>query len=123
MIISIDNKKIELADIWFKYLYPYLIRFCIAKQIGIEWKNNEIQIPTIFKDDFINLLKKILDELLSECYKEPSQKERSKYSSRFQKITIDTKIYILNYRTDIVGKIGYALNFLINDIDIDMPRD
>jgi len=113
MKIKLENKEIELVDIWFSYLYPYLVRFCLKKKIGIEWKNNIIQISKENQADFNLFLKVILEELLNDCYKEPSHQDRSKHSSRYQKIEFRDKVYLLNYRTDIVGIIGYALNYLI----------
>ncbi len=38
MKIKLEHKEIELVDIWVKYLYPSLIRFCLKNDIGIEWK-------------------------------------------------------------------------------------
>ncbi|WP_418498790.1 transporter [Flagellimonas sp.] len=115
MKLKLENKEIELADVWVNYLYPYLIRFCLRKGIEIEWKNDTIFISKENQKDFNQVLRSVLRELLHECYKEPTHKERSKNSSRYQKIDFEGKIYILNYRTDIVGIVGYALDYLIKE--------
>jgi len=117
MTLNIGNKKIELASVWYNYLYPYLIRFCLYKNIGIEWKNDTIQIPVEYENDLNVLFKRIFKELLSECYVEPTHKQRSKYSTRYRKIEFDGSVYVLNYRTDIVGIIGYALDYLISETE------
>ena len=115
MKIKVENKEIELVEVWYKYLYSNLIRFCISNNLGIEWKNDVIFITKETQPKFNIMLEESLQELLTECYSEPTQKERSKNSSRYQKIDFKGITYILNYRTDIVGIIGYALNYLINE--------
>lgn len=119
MKLKFENKEIELVDIWFRYLYPYVLRFCIKKNINREWKNDIIYIPKENQSEFNQYLKLILKELLCECYTEPTQKDRSKHSSRFQKINLENRTYILNYRTDVVGIVGYALNYLIIETTLD----
>jgi hypothetical protein len=115
MKIKLENKEIELVDVWFNYLYPYLVRFSLKNGISIEWKNHIILIPKDIEEEFNMVLKDSLRELLFECYQEPTQKQRSKNSSRYQKIIFENKTYILNYRTDIVGIIGYGLDYLIKE--------
>jgi hypothetical protein len=115
MKIKTVDKEIELVEVWFKYLYSYLIRFCVSNNLGIEWKNDMIFISKEIQPEFNIMLEKSLQELLKECYREPTQKERNKNSSRYQKIEFKGEIYVLNYRTDIIGIIGYALYYLINE--------
>lgn len=115
MKLKFEEKEIELVDIWFKYLYPYLVRFSIKKEIGIEWKNETIFISNQNRNDFLEMLEFILEELLSDCYVEPTQRERSKHSSRYQKIEFRGKMFIINYRTDIVGILAYAFKYLITE--------
>jgi len=116
MILKLKNKDIELTDIWFKYLYPSLVRFSITKNISIEWKNELIEIPEQHTKALIMLLEKNLIELLNECYTIPTQKQRSKNSSRYKKINFEKKEYVVNYRTDVVGIVCYGLNYLIEEI-------
>lgn len=115
MKLILKNKEIELVDVWFNYLYSYLIRFCVSHNLGIEWKNDKIFIEKHIQPKFNIMLEEALQQLLSECYKEPSQKDRSKNSSRYQKINFKGTTYILNYRTDIIGIVGYGLNYLISE--------
>ena len=116
MIIKINNKEIELPELWYRYLYPYLTRFCIKNNISIEWKNDIISISEECKEKFHLMLERVLTELLEECYVEPTPKQRSKHSSRYQKINFKGKLFVLNYRTDVVGMVGYALDYLISEI-------
>ena len=55
-----------------------------------------------------------LEELMVECYKEPTQRQRTKHSTRFENVVFKDKKYILNYVTDIIGIIGYWLIYMIN---------
>jgi len=118
MKIKLQTKTVELTELWFDYLFPYLVRFCISNNLGINWKNDTILISKDFQPKFNKMLKEVLQQLLLECYKEPTQKERSKNSSRYQRIDFNAKTYVLNYRTDIIGKIVYALNYLIDETKI-----
>jgi hypothetical protein len=115
MKIKTEDKEIELVEVWFKYLYSYLIRFCISNNLGIEWKNDIIFISKENQPKFKIMLEESLQHLLSDCYREPTQKERTKNSSRYQKIDFKGVTYFLNYRTDIIGIIGYALDYLIKE--------
>jgi hypothetical protein len=120
MKLKFEKKEIELTELWFEYLYPSLIRFCLKHNISIEWKNNTISIPADLQLQFNEMLEYTMHDLLSECYKEPSQKERSQNSSRYKKVKFRGVVYVLNYRTDIVGKLGYALDYLISQTKNDI---
>jgi hypothetical protein len=115
MRIKLENKEIVLQDNWFKFLYPYLIRFCVKNQIDREWKNDIILVQSNKQQEFNHILMTALEDLLKDCYNEPSHKERSKYSSRYKKITLNNQEYVLNYRTDLVGILGYAIDYLITE--------
>jgi hypothetical protein len=115
MKIKLENKEIQLTELCFNYLFPSLVRFCLSKQISIEWKNDTILIPKKDQGEFNKMLEEVLQQLLVECYREPTHKERSKHSTRYQKVEFRGDIYVLNYRTDIVGIIGYALDYLISE--------
>ncbi len=91
MKIKLETKVIELTELWFDYLFPYLVRFCISNNLGIEWKNEIIFISKENQKGFNEGLKKVLKELLFECYIEPTQKARSKNSSRYIKIDLRGK--------------------------------
>jgi len=125
MILKFEDKEIELYSTWYEYLYPYLIRFSLKHNVDMNlWsKKNIIYISNENRKSFVKMLENVFEELMKECYIEPTHKQRSKYSTRYQKIEYKGKVYVLDYRTNIVGKIGYALNFLINDIGIDMSSD
>ena len=99
-----------------EYLYPYLLRFSIKHNIDWTiWKTKDVvYIPEDKKEELISMLEYIFEELMAECYKEPTQRQRTKHSTRFEKVFLKNKKYILNYVTDIVGIIGYWLIYMIN---------
>lgn len=75
MKLKTVNKEIELVDIWYKYLYPYFIRFFKKNELSTEWKNDIIFIPKETQKDFNQMLKSILEELLIDCYRESTHKK------------------------------------------------
>ena len=96
--------------------YPYLLRFSIKHSIDrtIWDTKNVVYIPEDKKEELKMILEYIFEELMAECYKEPTQRQRTKHSTRFEKVFFKNKKYILNYVTDIVGIIGYRLIYMIN---------
>jgi len=109
MKLRLLNKEIELTEIRYKYLYSYLLRFCLKNNIYKEWNGEIITIPMNLESEFRRLIEIALLDLLESCYKEPSLKEIMKYPNRFEKITIKNELYIINYRTDMVGIIAFGL--------------
>ena len=116
MFLKCNDKKIELHPIVWEYLYPYFLRFSIKHNIDWTiWKTKDVvYIPEDKKEELIFMLEYIFEELIAECYKEPTQRQRTKHSTRFEKVFFKNKKYILNYVTDIVGIIGYWLIYMIN---------
>jgi hypothetical protein len=113
MKLKFEEKEIELVDIWFKYLYPYLIKFSLKNDIDISWKNDTIHISNENRNEFSSMLERLLEELLENFYKVPTQRQRTKHPGYFQKINYKEQKYVLNYVSDIVGIIGYALYYLM----------
>lgn len=118
MFLSYCNKEIELNAVTWAYLYPYFLRFSIKNNIKYDiWDTyKKILIEEENKEAFLLMLENVFEELMNECYKEPTQKQITKHSSRFEKIIFKEKTYILNYVTDIVGIIGYRIHYIMNEI-------
>ena len=95
------------------------LRFSIKHNIDWTiWKTkNVVYIPENRKEELISMLEDIFEELMEECYKEPTQRQRTKHSTRYENVFFKDKKYILNYVTDIVGIIGYWLIYLINEVE------
>jgi len=59
-----------------------------------------------------NVVDKALNDLLKTCYQEPSTNLLQKHPARFERFELDTKIYNVNYRMSISGRLTYTLYFL-----------
>lgn len=123
MISKIKYKEDEFKyPIIFDYFYPVLVRF--GEKNKIEYLNTEIfELEEIHLKEFAIVVKKALVELLEECYQEPSHKDRSKYSGRYEKIYVDGVKYVVDYRKDYIGKILYGLNYLLNWVSIYIEQE
>ncbi|MCP4460161.1 MAG: hypothetical protein GY816_19380 [Cytophagales bacterium] len=111
--LTIGQDTVESKGFLFDYLYSYLLRF--AKQNKIPFSES-IEIPNDLLTDFLAMLEISLQDLLEDCYEEPTHKQRSKFPTRYQKIWLKEKLYVVDYRKDIVGKIAYRIDILINRI-------
>lgn len=112
-------EKIEYKDdqyiypVIFNYFHSYLVRF--GSKHGIDYLTQDTYVlESHHLQGFRTLVKEALEVLLKECYKEPSHKHRSKYAGRFEKIYFDSVMYVVDYRTDYIGKILYGLYYLLN---------
>ncbi len=72
----------------FDYFHSYLVRFCHRNEIEYLSSDN-LSEESAHLLEFRKVVYKALKELVSECYIEPTIKQRSKY--------------VVNYRTDYVG--------------------
>lgn len=96
----------------FEYLFSYLFRFAINKDIFSA--SEEIRINDELIPEIILVIEGALRELLDNCYIEPSHKSRSQHASRYQKIYLDNKLYIVDFRTNPVGNTAYGIYLLLN---------
>lgn len=96
----------------FEYLYSYFFRFAIKKEIFSA--SEEIRINDELIPEIIIVIEGALRELLENCYIEPSHKSRSQHASRYQKISLDNKLYIVDFRTNPVGNTAYGIHLLLN---------
>lgn len=108
--LTIGKDIVESKGFLFDYLYPYLLRF--TKRNGIPFNEN-IEISESFVTDFLQILEVSLQDLLDDCYEVPTHKQLSKFSTRYQKIYLGDRPYVVDYRKDIVGKIAYRIYSLI----------
>ena len=117
IILKIGDRNMILYPLW-EYLYPYFLRFAIKHNINMAiWDTkNMVYIPENKQEELISMLESVFEELMEECYKEPTQRQRTKHPSHFQKIFFKDKKYILNYSIGAVGVIGYRLFYIINEI-------
>jgi len=111
--LKIGQDTVESKGFLFDYLYSYLLRF--AKRNKILFSEN-LEIPNDLLIDFSLMLETSLQDLLEDCYEEPTHKQRSKFPTRYQKINLRDKLYVVDYRKDIVGKIAYRIDALINRV-------
>ena len=109
-------KKLNYILLCGNIYIPIFLRFSIKHNIDWTiWKAKDVvYIPEDKREELIFMLEYIFEELMVECYKEPTQKQRTKHSTRFENVVFKDKKYILNYVTDIIGIIGYWLIYMIN---------
>ncbi len=96
----------------FEYLYSYIFRFAIKKEIFSAAE--EIRINDELCTELIVVIEVALRELLENCYIEPSHKSRSQHASRYQKISLDDKLFIVDFRSNPVGNTAYGIQLLLN---------
>jgi hypothetical protein len=119
MILKFSNKKIELLDSEYMYLYSYLVKFSLKYKVDRQlWTSKGIfYISDENRDYFIKMLENIIEELLDDFYKVPTPQQRSKHPGYFRNVIYQDKKYILNYIKDIVGLIVYRLIYIITQIE------
>jgi hypothetical protein len=110
--IIYNNEEYNYPVFLFEYLHSYLFRFAINKEIYTA--SEEIRINDELLPEIIELVEGALRELLEKCYVEPSHKSRSQHASRYQKIRLDNKLYIVDFRTNPVGNTAYGIHLLLN---------
>lgn len=110
--LVINNKKFNIS-FFYKYLEDELLM-----QEGIKYniENDELVLENDKKEDFIQLLRKMMTKLLIDFYMEPNQKKRSKYPGRYQKIYFNNHVYVLDYRTNVKDMALYNMYILLEEI-------
>jgi len=119
--IKLERKVIELTELSFDYLFPYLVRFCILNGLGTEWKNDTILISKEILPKFNSLLEELLEQLLTECYKEPTQKEvwtddklEKALKEAIQDVSNKSKLFIESPTIGLTSE-GYGIVFTTNN--------
>jgi hypothetical protein len=117
MKVRFSNREVELAENWYRFFFPYLLRFTRKHQIEASKNGYVLEIPADKILLFRSYVETALSDLLEDCYYEPDHKSRSKHPSRYEKILFKNKTFVLNYRSDLVGMTGYGLFYLLGEVD------
>ncbi|MCX8526464.1 hypothetical protein OF897_21355 [Chryseobacterium formosus] len=115
IIIKNSNSEILIDDNLSYYLFPYFfVPLLENKDIINEnlFLNNKDKIKDLYDD-----LEKYLKKILIEWYQEPSEKELQKYSTRYERIKFDNKIYKINYRMFEIGRLVYLIYCILQILD------
>jgi hypothetical protein len=107
----VGNNKFEYPIFLFEYLEPYIEEFSKTSSLVI---SDELEIPETCLNEFTNLIKEVFRKLVITSYQSPNIKQRSKYSTRYQKLIFEGNEYVVDYRKDLAGKTLYALDYLIS---------
>jgi len=110
--LELDGHQMELRDVWLEYLKPYLLDF--SGHHKVEYTSCGLSVPFDEKEPLLHYLETALIDLLAVSYVAPTHEQASKYSSRYEKITVQGKVYKVNYRSDKTGIIAYGLWTIIN---------
>jgi len=98
----------------FDYMSTYIFEYALENNIDI-WTTRTLTIegePELEK--MIYLCEEVLCSLLKKFHTPPNHKERSNHPSRFRKIYCGKETYVVNYRTNIVGKEAFAIQSFKN---------
>lgn len=110
--LELDGQQMELRDVWLEYLEPYLLDF--SEHYKVEYTSYGLSVPFDEKGHLLHYIETALIDLLAVSYVAPTQEQASKYSSRYEKITVQGKVYKVDYRSDKTGIIAYGLWTIIN---------
>lgn len=109
-----NQKEFQLEPIWASYIYSYVFIFIKKNKIT---DSDNVTINSHLLSDFRETISKSLSDLLDVSYLEPSINELQKYPTRFEKIYLQGKIFKVNYRMSVSGRLAYALFCLIQFIE------
>jgi len=112
--ISTKQKEFLLEPPWALYIESYIIDFLNKNKID---DKATITIDRHVLPAFYDMISEALSDLLSMNYSEPSAKELQKYPTRYEKIYLNNKIFRVNYRMSINGRLAYALSCLMKFIE------
>ncbi|MFC3157926.1 hypothetical protein [Chryseobacterium arachidis] len=113
IIIKSNNSEITVDSNLSYYLFSYFFiavagNDCISK--GRIITENKIM-------DLYNILEKYALEILKIWYKEPNEKELQKYSTRYERIKLKSKIYKVNYRMSEIGRLIFVICNILKMLD------
>jgi intein/homing endonuclease len=123
--VTVQGKEFKYPV--FDYLSTGIFEFAIANKIDV-WTYRELKISELSQlESLIQVVEDCLCTLLDKFYEAPDPKKRSKFSSRYEKITSGGKTYIVDYRTNPVGReavgIYSFLDWLINQRKPSAPEN
>jgi hypothetical protein len=113
IILKNNSSEIIVDSNLSYYLFSYFLVYVL--------ENDSISKEHIIAENKIKDLHKILENYLNEIlrgwYKEPSEKELQKYSTRYERIKLNTKIYKVNYRMSEIGRLIFLMHNLLKMLD------
>ena len=113
IIFKNNNSEIMVDSNLSYYLFPKLFMYFLEDDsISKDYILSENKIK-----DLNNILEDYLNEILKKWYKEPSEKELQKHSTRYERIKLNTKTYKVNYRMSEIGRLVFLVYNLLKMFD------
>lgn len=98
----------------FDYLSTGIFEFAIANELDI-WTYRELKISEYSQlEKLIEVAENALHNLLNKFYVAPDPKKRSKFPSRYEKVVSKGTTYVVDYRTDPIGREAVGIYSFIN---------
>lgn len=112
--IYTKQKEFLLEPPWALYIESYLIDFLNKNRID---DKATITIDRHVLRAFYDVISEALSDLLNMNYSEPSAKALQKYPTRYEKIYLNNKVFRVDYRISINGRLAYVLSCLMKFIE------
>jgi hypothetical protein len=114
--LKTPDKNFKFEESWSSFVLPYISLFLIKHDLNKNERNSVI-IPINTYSSLISSITTALSDLLISFYEEPSQRDIQSHSSRYEKIYIENRLYIVNYRMSSNGRLAYALYCLLRFVE------
>lgn len=111
MINKVKFKEEIFSYPVFDFLNPYLLKQVWRDELQLE--ESVLIVTDSSFEGLINLLEGIALELIEEFYVEPDHKKRSKYPSRYRKITLMKRNYSLDITSNPKDRIVFQIISLV----------
>ncbi|UHO39757.1 hypothetical protein H5J24_06775 [Chryseobacterium capnotolerans] len=105
IILKNDNSEVKIDS----NLTYYLFSFFFLEFLDKTQERKMLIISNDEINNLYNLLEAYLIKILNKWYKEPTEKELQKYSSRYEKIKLNTKVYKIDYRSSEIGRLIFLI--------------
>lgn len=116
VVLCFAKKSWELQKFESDFLYSYFLRFSTKNNLELFEKRKIVLSKRklmIFRECFFQAL----EDLVNDCYEEPSIRQRQKHSLAMRKVVFENRMLTVNYRTSLVGTLIFYLNCRLDDID------
>ena len=110
------SKEFLVEEMWSLYLFSYIFIF-LNKNNLYDDEATEVTIDSKLLSEFKRSVLDSLNNILEACYKEPSINDLQKHSSRFERLKLGDRIFKVNYRMSITGRLSFAIYSLISFIE------
>lgn len=104
-----------MEENWSSYIAPYM-QSSLNQYIENMATPGAVRIDHAALNDLYNSIASALKHLLNAEYVEPSPKDIQRNATRFEKISLEGRVYMVNYRMSQDGRMAYALYCLLNFI-------